>query len=140
MSRADLAPALRQRGVMRAIRIVLVLVLVLVLGACSDGAFGTCPTQSQEWPLDCTDIVEPGTSCDRPLDSDTALPESCYCESSGFWVCNSCPFYWTPAAPPGACTPGTTCVINSWEHGCDCGCADDGTWRCVAQTINSRCP
>jgi hypothetical protein len=31
-------------------------------------------------------------------------------------------------------------VINSWEHGCSCGCKSDGTWSCYPVTVGSRCP
>jgi hypothetical protein len=103
--------------------------------------FGTCPTQGEQWPYPCTDRVDAGTTCVPPQanDAGTALPENCYCNESGFWECNSCPFSWSPIAP-ATCEPGTTCVLNSWEHGCDCICNGGGTWNCTPVTLGSHCP
>jgi hypothetical protein len=125
-------------GVLRTI------VIASVLGACAGtgssaddvAALAGCPTPTDTFPDDCRTAVDEGTSCEFAADGN-ALAGSCQCSGSGFWVCNSCPFYWTPL---DGCTPDTTCEINSWEHGCSCGCSADGEWACSPDTINSRCP
>jgi len=124
------------------VKALLLLVLFAACGGGGDDKFGSCPTTEADWSWNCRDNVEPFTSCTRPQSNDagTALPESCVCNESGFWECNSCPFYWNPVAPPATCAPGATCVLNNWEHGCLCACGNDGRWSCAPQTIGSHCP
>ena len=70
--------------------------------------------------------------------SGDAPPGSCQC-SNGTWFCSTCPF--GEGAGPVACSqPGASCQIETWEHGCDCGCGSDGWWSCFAETIGSHCP
>jgi hypothetical protein len=38
-----------------------------------------------------------------------------------------------------ACSPGSSCSMFDWEHGCSCGCEPDGRWTCNIDTIGSRC-
>ena len=38
------------------------------------------------------------------------------------------------------CTPGDSCTYEDWEHGCECGCDEDGRWACFNETIGSHCP
>lgn len=109
------------------------------MGGSEETAAPSCPTPDDTFPDDCRTAVEVGTSCDF-TGSGNALSGSCQCDGSGFWVCNSCPFFWTPVVPLDGCTPDTTCEINSWEHGCSCGCTVDGAWKCYPLTINSHCP
>ena len=116
--------------------------LGLLLAACGgDSDFGSCPATPADWSWDCRENVAPGTSCTRPQSNDAgaALPESCYCNGSGFWECDSCPFFWEPVAPV-PCEQGQTCVLNNWEHGCSCACGSDGMWKCSPDTIGSHCP
>ena len=45
-----------------------------------------------------------------------------------------------PEQPRGiACTPGNSCSVETWEHGCTCSCDDDGYWNCQAETVGSEC-
>src|SRR5262245_20098287 len=94
-----------------------------------------CPANGDR-TMDCREVVDIGTSCPYPAVG-SALAGSCACLENGFWVCNSCPFYWSPV---DGCTPGTTCEINSWEHGCSCACTAKQVWDCSTDTINSHCP
>jgi len=82
-----------------------------------------------------------GSGDDRqPQDTCTAdaPPGSCTC-FNGNWFCNTCPF--SEGGGPIACSqPGAYCQIETWEHGCDCSCGDDGYWSCYGETIGSQCP
>jgi hypothetical protein len=113
------------------------LAVLILVASCAprDGSARSCPANGN-LPVDCREVVDPGVSCPFPA-MGTALAGSCYCDTNGFWECNNCPFFWTPFA---GCTPGTTCEINSWEHGCECGCNANGEWDCAPDTIGSHCP
>jgi hypothetical protein len=65
-------------------------------------------------------------------------PGSCSCVE-GQWWCSDCPFF--EGEGPVACSsPGATCDLETWEHGCSCSCGSDGWWGCFEETIGSRCP
>jgi hypothetical protein len=58
---------------------------------------------------------------------------------TGVQPVNTCGFYEGNDAI--ACTtPGATCEIETWEHGCSCSCGSDGWWNCFGETIGSTCP
>jgi hypothetical protein len=114
--------------------------VLLALCACAGDDRTGCPATAAELGTDCRTAVEVHDGCVFPA-TGAELELGCECTETGFWLCNSCPFFWVPAAPAlPACTPGTGCVINSWEHGCDCGCTSAGEWSCFPLTINSSCP
>jgi hypothetical protein len=109
----------------RAMRSILIWCLLVGCGGsdntpdpCSQARFGVCSD---------------GLQCTYP-DEDGGRDTTCDCQGS-FFVCNSCPSEFSP--PSGACTPGDACEWNSWEHGCSCGCGDDGQWSCAPQTIGT---
>lgn len=122
-------------------RTLILLCFVGHLIACAnDGSSARgCPDPAEDFVDDCRTAVDIGDSCSFDAKG-SALAGECQCDASGFWVCNSCPFYWTPLAPADPCTPNATCEINSWEHGCSCSCNAAGEWSCSPDTINSRCP
>jgi hypothetical protein len=66
-------------------------------------------------------------------------PGTCQCSENGTWFCSTCPFF-EGTAPVACSQPGASCQIETWEHGCDCSCGDDGYWSCYAETIGSQCP
>jgi hypothetical protein len=154
--------------------VVVVVAAFATFAAC--GGDDGCPTGDNQYFGKCTDYVAAGTSCPRETEP-PALPVSCYCDSGGYWECNSCPFGWVPrtgdalpqdgttsahdilagppsgstsaqdiilappeAAPAEGCDPGQTCILNSWEHGCDCVCGQDRVFHCAPDTENSHCP
>src|SRR2546423_222367 len=52
---------------------------------------------------------------------------------------NTCPF--PEGTDPVACNAaGASCAVVNNGHVCDCVCADEGWWSCMADTIGSRCP
>ena len=55
------------------------------------------------------------------------------CPSYG---CNTCGFQ---PQPQDTCTPGASCDYEDWEHGCSCGCNEDGKWQCFNETVGSHC-
>ena len=52
---------------------------------------------------------------------------------------NTCGFWEGEGSVPCS-NPGASCSIETWEHGCDCSCGNDGWWSCYEETIGSRCP
>ena len=79
------------------------------------------------------DDAPPDASCAEP-----APAGNCVCTSTIGWACSTCPFGET--TDPQACsTPGASCQIETWEHGCDCSC-NDGWWWCSGETVGSTCP
>src|SRR5215468_10440958 len=118
------------------------LAVLFALASCTSSSHVTdappprgCPADGDR-TFDCREVVDVDTVCPFPAVGN-ALAGSCVCSDFGSWVCNSCPFYWTPV---DGCTPGTTCEINSWEHGCSCSCTAKQVWDCSPDTINSHCP
>jgi hypothetical protein len=77
-----------------------------------------------------------GSSTKCPL---PAPPGSCVCTDTIGWACTTCPF--GEGRDPVPCTAiGSGCQIETWEHGCDCGCVAPGWWSCSEETIGSTCP
>ncbi|HEY4243437.1 MAG TPA: hypothetical protein VGM88_26675 [Kofleriaceae bacterium] len=117
-----------------------------------DHAGDTCVAESEEFGCSCTCDVSgywdctkqdanapcpglPGTpaACGAGGDSST-----CYCDQTT-WICSTCDF--GEGTDPVACTaPGSSCVVENWEHGCDCTCDPSGYWSCAPETLNSQCP
>ncbi|MGE5183428.1 MAG: hypothetical protein ACM31C_15260 [Acidobacteriota bacterium] len=76
----------------------------------------------------------PDANCPLP-----APPGNCTCTDTIGWACTTCPF--GEGSGPVPCTAiGSGCQIETWEHGCDCGCVAPGWWACTGETVGSICP
>lgn len=109
----------------------LLLATTTLLGACTlyYGPHGDPPADDQPPP-------PPPPTC-----SDPKPPGNCTCTSTIGWACTTCPFGEGSAAIPcTAAESGTSCQIETWEHGCQCTCTADGWWECSPETIGSTCP
>jgi hypothetical protein len=111
----------------------------------SGSATFTCSCSGGAWSCDADDPACPAEPpvgrcganqgpCDYPQAD--GLTSSCSCQFGNWW-CSSCPLGFQD--PTSTCTPGTGCDYEDWEHGCSCGCGDDGHWHCTPETIGSYC-
>jgi hypothetical protein len=84
-------------------------------------------------------MIDAGSGSGSAKCPEPAPPGDCVCTDTIGWACTTCPF--GEGSDPVACTDiGSGCQIETWEHGCDCGCVAPGWWACSPETIGSTCP
>jgi hypothetical protein len=114
--------------------------LVVALSACGKGGGSTAIDAAWSCPDDRSELGSECPASDRILsctfERDGGLSIRCVC--SGYWYCSTCPDDFQ--SPEATCTPGVRCTYDTWEHGCDCQCNDQGRWQCTKETIGSYCP
>src|SRR5580692_8715511 len=79
-----------------------------------------------------------GGDDDGPWCAGPAPSDNCVCTKTVGWACNTCPF--DEGDGPVSCTPGASCELETWEHGCSCTCNANGWWACEDETIGTHCP
>ncbi len=100
---------------------------LLVLAAC-DWTYHPLPQPKM------IDAGSGSAKCPEP-----APPGNCVCTDTIGWACTTCPF--GEGSDPVPCTQiGSSCQIETWEHGCDCSCVSPGWWACIGETVGSTCP
>jgi hypothetical protein len=76
-----------------------------------------------------------GSACPEPKP-----PGECTCTDTIGWACTTCPFGEGSGVVACPNNVGSSCQIETWEHGCDCSCVAPGWWDCYRETVGSICP